>query len=57
MAHDPPSSISGYTFLHKKKIGRLGLLLKIALLGGGFHLKSFGGEARKGKEMILQLFI
>jgi hypothetical protein len=38
-------------------LGGLGLLLKIALLRGGFDLKSFGGGALKGKEMLLQLFI
>ena len=47
------------TLLHtKKKVGRPWAPPKnCSTKGGGFDLKSFGGEALKGKEMLLQLFI
>jgi len=46
------------TLFYKKKVGRpLAPPKNCSTKGGVFYLKSFGGEALKGKKMLLQLFI
>jgi hypothetical protein len=49
--------LESLTPTRKKGLRGLGLLPKIALLRGGFDLKSFGRELVEGKKMIFQPFI
>jgi hypothetical protein len=46
------------THFHPKKAWEaLGTSQKMLYEGGGFDLKSFGGELVQGKKMLFQLFI
>jgi hypothetical protein len=50
--------LGSLTSTRKKRFGRPWAPPKIALLsGGGFDLKSFGGELVEGKKMLFQPFI
>ena len=50
----PPRDTLFYT---QKKVGRPWAPKNCSTKGEGFDLKSFGGEALQGKEILLQLFI
>jgi hypothetical protein len=48
--------LEALTLSRKKGLGGLGLLQKIALLGGDFQLNSFGGELIEDKKMLFPPF-